>query len=175
MSIIRYIFQDKQANISNPTKGKYVVVLFRIAQLIVKRKFTKILFCWYLLFYRVVVEYFMCVELSWHTSIGSNFAIWHGTGLVIHPDTRIGSNCNIRQCTTIGVKQINADGKYGSAPNIGNFVDIGCNSVIIGDLTVGDFVAIGAASVVVKSIEARSVVAGNPAKLIRTLPTKLNQ
>ncbi|MET4082109.1 putative colanic acid biosynthesis acetyltransferase WcaB [Pedobacter sp. UYP30] len=168
MGVINYIFQDKQANIANPTKGKYVVVLFRISQLIVKRKITKILFFWYLLFYRVVVEYFMCVELSWHTAIGPNFAIWHGTGLVIHPETTIGSNCNIRQCTTVGVKQI-GNGLYGNAPKIGNFVDIGCNTVIIGDLVIGDYVAIGAGSVVVKPIESNAVVAGNPAKFIRLL------
>ena len=111
----------------------------------------------------------MCVELNWKTKIGPNFAIWHGTGLVIHPDTIIGSNCNIRQCTTVGVKQVGSDGNYGLAPRIGNFVDIGCNSVIIGDLKIGDHVAVGAGSVVVKSVESNSVVAGNPAKFIRTL------
>lgn len=169
MGVINYIFQDKLANIANPTKGKYVVVFFRIAQLIVKRKVTKILFFWYLLFYRIVVEYFMCIELSWHTSVGPNFAIWHGSGLVIHRDTVIGSHCNVRQCTTLGVKQVGVVGRYGAAPRIGNFVDIGCNSVIIGNLIIGDNVAIGAGSVVVKSIDSKSVVAGNPAKLIRIL------
>ena len=166
MKITNYIFQDRQANIGNPTKGKYIVVFFRIAQLIVRRTITKILFFWFLLLYRIFVEYFMCVELSWHTSIGPNFAIWHGTGLVIHRDVVIGSDCNIRQCTTLGIKQI-GNGLYGKAPQIGNSVDIGCNSVIIGDIKIGDHVSIGAGSIVVKSIERNSIVAGNPAKLIR--------
>lgn len=168
MNFINYIFQDKEANLGNPTKGKYVVIFFRIAQLIVKRKITKILFFWYLMLYRLFIEYFMCVELSWNTCVGPNFAIWHGTGLVIHPDTVIGSHCNVRQCTTIGVKKIGG-GQYGNAPKIGNFVDIGCNTVIIGDLSIGDYVAIGAGSVVVKCVESNSIVAGNPAKLIRAL------
>ena len=166
MKITNYIFQDRQANIGNPTKGKYIVVFFRISQLIVKRTITKILFFWFLLLYRIFVEYFMCVELSWHTSIGPNFAIWHGTGLVIHKDAVIGSNCNIRQCTTLGVKQI-ANGLYGRAPQIGNFVDIGCNSIIIGDIKIGDHSIVGAGSVVVKAVERNSVVAGNPARFIK--------
>lgn len=154
------------ANIGNPTKGRYIVILFRIAQLIVRRKVTKIIFFWYLLFYRVVVEYLMCVELNWHTSIGPNFAIWHGSGLVIHKDTIIGSNCNIRQCTTVGAKQSGISRTFGHPPKIGNFVDIGCNSVIIGEVIIGDSVSIGAGSVVVKSIETNSIVVGNPARIL---------
>ncbi|PWS33942.1 serine acetyltransferase [Pedobacter paludis] len=172
MGIRKYILQDWHANLVNPTKGKYIIVLFRIAQLIIKRKFTKVIFFWYLLFYRITVEWFMCVELSWKTSIGPNFQLWHGTGLVIHPNTIIGANCSVRQCTTIGVKQ-DIDGAYsGLAPKIGNHVDIGCNTVIIGNITIDDHVSIGAGSVVVKSISNNSVVVGNPARVIKKVETE---
>ncbi|PWS29218.1 serine acetyltransferase [Pedobacter yonginense] len=168
MGIRKYILQDWHANLVNPTKGKYIVVLFRIAQLIVRHKATKIIFFWYLLFYRITIEWFMCVELSWKTSIGPNFQLWHGTGLVIHPNTIIGSNCSVRQCTTIGVKQ-DAEGAYsGQAPVLGDFVDVGCNSVIIGNIRIEDHVSIGAGSVVVKSIARNSVAVGNPARIIRS-------
>ncbi len=50
---------------------------------------------------------------------------------------------------------------------IGNDVWIGCNSVILEGLTIGDGAIIGAGSVVTKSVEPYSIVAGNPAKLIR--------
>jgi len=167
MTIRQYVFQDWQANLSNPTKGKYIVVLFRIAQLIIKRRFTKVLFCWYLLFYRLIIEWFMCVELSWKTTVGSGFQIWHGSGLVIHPETIIGKNCSIRQCTTIGVKLDYSGMNNIKAPIIGDSVDIGCNTVIIGDISIGNHVAIGAGSVVVKPIPDYAVVAGNPSKIIR--------
>lgn len=170
MGIIKYILQDRKANLANPTKGKYIVVFFRVAQLISRYKITKILFFWYLLFYRVFIEWMMCVELNWKTSIGSGFQLWHGSGLVIHPDTIIGKNCSVRQCTTIGVKQDFTASGIVKAPVIGDAVDIGCNTVIIGDITIGSNVTIGAGSVVVKSIPDGAVAAGNPARILRSNP-----
>ena len=167
MGITAYILQDWKANLANPTKGKYILVFFRMAQLISKRKLTKILFFWYLLFYRVFIEWMMCVELNWKTSVGSGFQLWHGSAVVIHPDAVIGKNCVIRQCTTIGVKQDFSATANIKAPVIGDAVDIGCNTVIIGNITIGERVTIGAGSVVVKSIPAGAVAAGNPARILR--------
>lgn len=166
MSLTNYIFQDWKANRENPTKGKIIVILFRIAQLVQKRTTTKVIFFLYTVFYRVVVEWLMCVEISARTSIGPNFQIWHGSGLVIHPNTIIGKNCSIRQCTTIGVKDGVSIKDLNIAPHIGDYVNIGCNTVIIGNINIGDHAIIGAGSVVVKSIQADDTVAGNPAKSI---------
>lgn len=64
--------------------------------------------------------------------------------------------------TTIGIAR---DG--GGSPVIGNCVDIGCNSVIIGDITVGNNVTIGAGSVVLKDVPDDVVIVGNPAKTVK--------
>lgn len=165
-----YIFQDWSANGANPTKGKYIVVLYRLAQYLKRSRITFILFFWYFLLYRVVVEWFMCVELSWNTKIGTGFQIYHGSGLVIHPNSIIGVNCKIRQCTTLGVKQ---DSSYGfnetcKAPRIGDNVDIGCNSLILGDISIGDNAVIGAGTVVVKNVPMNAVMVGNPCRIIKT-------
>ncbi len=79
---------------------------------------------------------------------------------------RIGKNLTIRQCTTIGNKK---EGGRETTPIIGDNVNIGANVVIIGDIKIGNNVIIGAGSVVVHSIDDNCVVAGNPAKVIRTL------
>lgn len=50
---------------------------------------------------------------------------------------------------------------------IGNDVWICDNAVIIKGVTIGDGAVIGAGSIVTKNVEAFSIVAGNPAKLIR--------
>ena len=167
MSFTSYVFQDKTANYGNPTKGRYVVVLFRIAQYLRRRKLLFYLFCWYFLFYRFFVEWCWGVELSWHTEVGSGFQIYHGTGLVIHPNTIIGKNVSLRQCTTLGVK-LSESHLRKNAPVIGDNVDIGCNVSIIGAIIIGASTTIGAGSVVVKDIPPFSVAVGNPAQVLRS-------
>ena len=55
---------------------------------------------------------------------------------------------------------------------IGNNVWIGGGSIILKDVHIGDNVVVGAGSVVTKDIPANSVVAGNPAKIIKTIEVK---
>ncbi len=50
---------------------------------------------------------------------------------------------------------------------IGDNVFIGANSIIMPGITIGNNIIIGAGSVVTKDVEDFSIVAGNPAKLIR--------
>ena len=90
----------------------------------------------------------------------------------------IGEGC----CITAGVTVLSHD--YGwsvikavtgevigsCAPvNIGNHVYIGMHTTIIGGVSIGDNVIIGANSLVSKNIPPNSVVAGNPARVIRSL------
>lgn len=57
---------------------------------------------------------------------------------------------------------------------IGNNVFIGMNSIILMGANIGDNVIIGAGSVVSGSIPSNVVIAGNPAKIIRTLDDHYN-
>ena len=50
-------------------------------------------------------------------------------------------------------------------------VFIGAGAIILGGVTIGSGSTVGAGSVVTKSVPERVVVAGNPAKVIRTLPS----
>ena len=52
---------------------------------------------------------------------------------------------------------------------IGNSVFIGARCIILKGVTIGEGAVIGAGSVVTKDVPAHSVVAGNPAKIIRYL------
>lgn len=52
---------------------------------------------------------------------------------------------------------------------IGKNVWIGSNSTVLPGITVGDWAVIGAGSVVTKDIDAYTIVAGNPARVIRRL------
>lgn len=52
---------------------------------------------------------------------------------------------------------------------IGKNVWIGAGAIVLPGVTIGDNAVIGAGSVVTKNVAANTVVAGNPAKLIKTL------
>ena len=88
----------------------------------------------------------------------------HGTHLNAKS---IGKNFSCRHLTTIGNKR---DGDNENRPVIGDNVTLGVNVTIIGPVTIGNNVIVGAGSVVVKDVPANCVVAGNPAKIIKTIP-----
>jgi serine O-acetyltransferase len=54
-------------------------------------------------------------------------------------------------------------------PKIGNNVFIGTGSIILGKISIGDNVVIGAASFVNADIPSNSLVAGNPAKVLKSI------
>ena len=108
--------------------------------------------------YRPGNKYFI-IPVS--TKIGKNFRFAHPYSTILNAQS-IGDNFNCIHLTTIGKH----DGKR---PIIGNNVTVGANVNIIGGITIGNNVIIGAGSVVVKSVPDNCVVAGVPAKIIKTL------
>lgn len=100
-----------------------------------------------------------------HTAkIGNNTTFaYGGIGVVIHKESVIGDNCMLGQGITIGGR---VDG--GGVPKIGNNVYIGAGARILGGITIGDFVVIGVNAVVIKDVPDNCVIAGVPARIIRT-------
>ncbi|SOC44723.1 serine O-acetyltransferase [Salinicoccus kekensis] len=104
---------------------------------------------------------FSC-DIPKNVSIGKDTVFVHsGLGVVVHPNAKIGSYCRIYQGVTIGGR-----GESGT-PQIGNNVFIGANATVIGGVEVGDNAIIGAGSLVIHDVKTNSVVAGNPAKIIK--------
>jgi putative colanic acid biosynthesis acetyltransferase WcaB len=165
--LIQDIFQDWHVNQTTSLKCRLILVMFRITQTASKLPFPFSLIsfpCRFL--YQVIIEYLLGVEIPFDTQIGSNLQLHHAHSLVINSQTTIGNNCILRHCTTIGNKKT-ADGSSSGSPQIGNYVEIGCNVVILGGITIGDYAVIGAGSVVIKDVVSGTVVAGNPAKVIK--------
>lgn len=108
--------------------------------------------------------------ISSETYIGKNtFFAYGGIATVVHRHARIGDNCVIGQCVTIGSKGSTEKNSQIKAPVIGNGVYIGAGARIIGDIKIGDFCIIAPNSVVTKDVESYSVVGGVPAKLIEKI------
>jgi serine acetyltransferase len=163
MSLKDDLKADIKANTNNP-KGKAVVFCYRIANhLHLKRKniFFRIIGFPIIKLYRITFIWLLGIEVPDTVSIGRGFQMWHGTGLVINPATIIGTNVLLRHTTTIGNKYSGS-----GCPVIGNNVEIGAHTIIIGDVSIGDNVTIGAGSIVTKSIPANSIAYGNPLKII---------
>ncbi|MDN4471585.1 sugar O-acetyltransferase [Demequina zhanjiangensis] len=58
---------------------------------------------------------------------------------------------------------------YPAPVTLGKGVWVGSNATILPGVTVGDHAVIGAASVVTKDVPARTIVAGSPARVIRSI------
>ncbi len=166
-NFINYILQDWSANKEGNSKSRFILLMFRSAQILGRLPAPFSVFSsFFRSFYTLIVEWIIGVELPWDTQVGPNLKLLHGIGLVVNHESIIGANCTLRHCTTIGNKKL-ADGSYSVSPQIGNNVEIGSNVVIVGPITVGDNSVIGAGSVVVKDVPAWAVVVGNPARVIR--------
>lgn len=97
-------------------------------------------------------------ERPWMLKIGDYCKITRGVTILTHDYSR-------------SVIRMYEGGVVGEAGEtiIGNNVFIGINSIILMGAQIGDNVIIGAGSVVSGKIPSNAVVAGNPAKVIRTL------
>lgn len=113
----------------------------------------------YLGVYQFLMYWELGIELNYKATVGPRLRLYHGYGLVIHDAAVIGADCVLRHCTTIGMRKEPDD-----CPVIGDRVDIGCNSVVLGAIKVGDCARIGAGSVVIHDVAPGDTVAGNPAR-----------
>lgn len=93
-------------------------------------------------------------------NIGPGLLFEHGFSTIVFAQ-KIGANCCINQQVTIGAGR-------GGAPSLGNHVRVYAGAKIVGNVIVGDDCIIGANAVVVKDVPAHSIVAGVPAKVIKT-------
>ncbi|WP_276679539.1 hypothetical protein [Thalassolituus oleivorans] len=148
-------------------KSRLILLLFRISNFFALNGRVGLLFgAPFILLQIFVCEWLLGVEIHPKTRIGRGFVIYHGVGMVINGYSVIGDNFVVRQGCCIGNK-ILGDGALSGAPIIGNNVELGFNSGIIGDVRVGDRVVVGANSIVTKDCVADGIYAGCPATRIK--------
>ena len=104
------------------------------------------------------------IEIHPGASIGKNFFIDHGHGVVIGETVIIGDNVIIYHGVTLGTTGKEKKKRH---PTIGNNVLIGANASILGNITIGDNAKVGAGAVVLNNVKENTTVVGIPAKVVR--------
>lgn len=102
------------------------------------------------------------IQMSWNFQLPERFTIAHFGGITFFPES-CGRNLYLRQNVTVG-------SGTGGNPTIGNNVEFGANSIAIGNISIGNNVIIAAGAVVTKDVPDYSIVAGVPAKVVKTIP-----
>lgn len=111
--------------------------------------------------YRLIYIINNChVHYSTQIGEGTNIA-YGGIGVVIHKNAKIGKDCVISSCVTIGWRS-----NLERLPIIGNNVYIGTGARVLGNINIGDNVIIGANAVVIDNVPSNCIVAGVPARII---------
>ena len=153
------ILQDWSVNAGN-IRSRVVLAGFRLAQKLHRLpRGIRWAVLPYLGLYQLIVYWELGIELNYKAMIGPRLRLYHGYALVIHDNVVMGTDCTLRHATTLGMRRGPDD-----CPVIGDRVDIGSNSVIIGAITIGDDAVIGAGSVVIHDVPPGVTVAGNPAR-----------
>lgn len=162
--LIELILDDLRVN---PTvKSKVIVTLFRIAHASLSLPKVLAPAGWLVrIFYRLLVDWVLGVDLPCRTKVGRRLTIYHGTGLVVNPTAVIGNDCILRHGVTIGNKIVN--NQETGSPTIGDQVEFGANSTAIGPITIGNRCVIGANTVITKNLADDSVAVGSNNRIFK--------
>ncbi len=101
------------------------------------------------------------IEIPFSSKIGRRVIIEHQSDIHIHGDCVIGDDCYIRQGVTLGNRYLS---RPLDCPKLGNRVNVGAGSRVLGDVTIGDDAQIGANAVVLNDVPAGAIAIGVPAK-----------
>jgi serine O-acetyltransferase len=104
------------------------------------------------------------VEIHPAASIGTDFFIDHGSGVVIGETAEIGDRVTLYQGVTLGGTGF-ARGKR--HPTLDDDVTVGSGAKLLGPVTVGRNAKVGANTVVIEDVPAQTTVVGNPGHPVR--------
>ncbi|CAG7871873.1 unnamed protein product [Brassica rapa] len=106
------------------------------------------------------------IDIHPAAKIGEGILLDHGTGVVIGETAVIGNRVSILHGVTLGGTGKETGDRH---PKIGEGALLGACVTVLGNISIGVGAMVAAGSLVLKDVPPHSVVAGNPAKLIRVI------
>ena len=110
------------------------------------------------------------IRLGSRVSIAGFLHVWGHAGVTIGDDVLIASHVAISSITHDPSAMPFNSVNIGKPVSIGNNVWIGSHAFIGAGVTIGDNAIVGAGAVVLQDVVSHTVVAGVPARRLRTLP-----
>jgi acetyltransferase-like isoleucine patch superfamily enzyme len=115
------------------------------------------------------------IQIGSGTAIGNDFVITANNLIQIGQDCLLSYRVTVMDHSHVtgeGIAPVRSGLTEGQPVSIGDKCFLGCNVVIMPGVSLGQNCTVGANSVVTKSFAAGSVIAGAPAKMIRSLAPK---
>jgi serine O-acetyltransferase len=140
--------------------GFHALLIYRFSNWL-WRKDVKLLARWI----SAIGRLFTGIEIHPGASIGKNFFIDHGMGVVIGETASIGDDVTMYHGVTLGgvAPQNNEKGAL-RHPQVGDNVIIGSGAQLLGSIKVGNGARIGSNAVVVKDVPEHAIMVGVPAR-----------
>lgn len=121
-----------------------------------------------------IEDNFHC-DLGYNIHVGDEFYAGYNCVILDMGEVRIGDNCMLGPNVGIytaghSIEPLGRNKSGYTIPiNIGNDVWVGGNCVILAGVTIGDNSVVAAGSIVTKDVPKNTVVAGNPARVIKEI------
>jgi acetyltransferase-like isoleucine patch superfamily enzyme len=110
-----------------------------------------------------------CLEIGDNACIHSFTHIFAGGGIVISEGAMISANCSISTIShPVECFNRNTSSCISKPIFIGKNAWIGMGAVILPGIHIGEHAIVGAGAVVTKDVPAKTIVVGNPARILRT-------
>ena len=138
--------------------GLHAIWMYRVANASWRHGFR-----WFARFISHMARWLTGIEIHPGATIGKNFFIDHGMGIVIGETTEIGDDVTLYHGVTLGGTTWQQEKRH---PTLEDGVVVGAGAKVLGAITIGQQSRIGANSVVLKDVPEHSTVVGIPGTVV---------
>lgn len=169
--LIEVIREDIGVNGSLMTPGTQMLAHLRLGQwarapqrAVVTRALAEVIYRLCYFYVRNLIGF----EVPRTVNMGRRVKFVHQHGVTVHPFAQIGDECLVRHNVTIGLRGDPSDtGRQFPPPRIGNRVQFGVGTTIVGGVTIGDGAVLGAHALIATDVPEQASAVAPAARVLR--------